>query len=209
MNYLAHLLLGADTAPALLGSLLGDFVKGPLAAYQGPEEERASIALHRRIDSFADMQPDFRASRARVGPARRRVAGIMVDLFYDHFLALHWADYAQEDLGSFTGRVYRTLQTEAWRLPERLQRLVPYLVREDWLGSYRDPDQVSLALEGIGRRLSGPNLLRGGAEELLAHYSLFEADFRRFFPQAQAFAQSLGGRPNWQGPVAQNVRFFS
>ena len=46
--------------------------------------------LHRRIDNFADTHPAFRRSRGRVSAARRRVGGVMVDMFYDHFLARHY-----------------------------------------------------------------------------------------------------------------------
>ena len=54
--------------------------------------------LHRRIDSFADTHPAFRRSRGRVSAARRRVAGIMVDMFYDHFLARHWGQFSGQRL---------------------------------------------------------------------------------------------------------------
>ena len=53
MNYLAHLHLGGDRPAQLLGSLYGDFVKGPLAG-QWPAEIEAGIRLHRRIDAFTD-----------------------------------------------------------------------------------------------------------------------------------------------------------
>lgn len=193
MNYLAHLLLGGPSEAALVGSLLGDFVRGPVAAWPGPAAEREAIALHRRIDAFTDRHPDFRASCQRIEPARRRVAGVLVDLYYDHFLALHWSDYADEPLAVFCARAYAALERNQARLPPRLARMVPSLVAEDWLGAYREPQAIARTLQGMARRLRRPELLAGGEADLLRDGPAFEADFRRFFPQALSLAAALTG----------------
>lgn len=93
MNYLAHLHLGGDAPPQLLGSLYGDFVKGPLAG-RWPTEIEAAIRLHRRIDAFTDSHPLQARARARFPAARRRTAGMLLDLFFDHCLARDWVEYA-------------------------------------------------------------------------------------------------------------------
>ena len=103
MNYLAHLHLGGDTPAQLLGSLYGDFVKGPLAG-QWPADIEAAIRLHRRIDVFTDSHPLQAQARARFALERRRYSGILLDVFFDHCLALNWGDYAAEPLPRFTGR---------------------------------------------------------------------------------------------------------
>ena len=54
MNFLAHTLLAGDAASDRIGGLLGDFVKGLLPAGL-PPDLAAGVALHRAIDSFADM----------------------------------------------------------------------------------------------------------------------------------------------------------
>jgi len=82
----------------------------------------AGVALHRSIDSFADRHPAFRRSRARISPARRRVGGIMVDLFYDHFLALHWSRLRglaglEIDLAAFTSGTYTLIAAYGEGLP--------------------------------------------------------------------------------------------
>ena len=62
MNYLAHAFLAGPLATDRIGGVIGDFVKGPLPA--GLDEALAAgVALHRRIDSFADGHPAFRRSR--------------------------------------------------------------------------------------------------------------------------------------------------
>lgn len=185
MNYLAHLHLGGDTRAQLLGSLYGDFVKGPLAG-QWPADIEAAIRLHRRIDVFTDNHPLQFQARARFAAERRRCSGILLDVFFDHCLALHWTDYAAEPLPIFTGRVYQVLNAEP-RLPERLALIAPRMAAQDWLGSYREFAVLEQVLAGIDRRLSRPGLLAGGMAELQRLYQPLLEDFQQFYPELQAF----------------------
>lgn len=188
MNFLAHAYLAGPDPADRLGGMLGDFVKGPLPAGL-PGAVAAGVSLHRRIDSFADTHPAFRASRARVSAERRRYAGVMVDLFYDHFLARRWAEFSPEALEDFTAGTYALLARHAALLPPRLAQIFPYMRREDWLGSYRELASVGEALDNMSRhRLTRPNRLAGAARELEAEYDAFERDFRAFLPDALAFA---------------------
>ncbi|MEX6502284.1 ACP phosphodiesterase [Pseudomonas zhanjiangensis] len=189
MNYLAHLHLGGDAPAQLLGSLYGDFVKGPLAG-QWPADIEAAIRLHRRIDAFTDSHPLQAQARARFAVERRRYAGILLDLFFDHCLALHWSDYAAEPLEQFTGRVYRVLDAEP-ALPGRLALIAPRMAAQDWLGSYREFAVLEQVLAGIGRRLSRPGLLDGSLIELERLYQPLSEDFRQFYPELVEFARRL------------------
>jgi acyl carrier protein phosphodiesterase len=190
VNFLAHLYLADPHPLPLLGSLMGDFVKGPLGG-RYPEQVTRGLALHRRIDTFTDAHPVVRVSRARISPERRRLAGIMVDMFYDHFLARDWAAYSPEPLHAFTGRVYALLSEHHAMLPERLQHIAPRMAQLDWLGSYRNVDAIHTALDRMGQRLKRGNRLLGAAEELTANYVALEADFRTFFPDVVRFASEV------------------
>lgn len=187
MNFLAHLALAPDDEDARLGSLLGDFVKGPLGdRYPGALGE--AIVLHRRIDSFTDAHPRVVASRARIGPAHRRYAGIMIDLYYDHFLARRWDEFHDEPLADFSARIYALLARRHAELPEALQFLAPRMAARDWFGSYVEVDNIGRALEGIGRRLRRGNGLVGADADLRRDYAGFEADFEAFYPEVRRFA---------------------
>jgi len=186
MNYLAHLYLAGPDPDALLGALMGDFVKGPVRGYP-PTIERALI-LHRRIDTFTDAHPRVEASRARISPLRRRFAGIMLDLFYDHYLARYWDEYSADPLRVFTRRIYTLLHTNHALLPPRLQAIAPRMAETDWLASYRQVDSVHVALDRISRRLKRENRLAGAGHELEANYEALEEDFRAFFPDVVRFA---------------------
>ena len=190
MNFLAHLYLADPQPLGLLGSLMGDFVKGPLGG-RYPEPITRGIMLHRRIDTFTDAHAVVRTSRTRISPGRRRFAGIMIDVFYDHFLARDWARYCPEQLKGFSERVYALLSEHHAILPERLQRIAPHMQQLDWLGSYRHVKSIHSALDRMGQRLSRENRLLGAGAELDANYAALEADFRTFFPDVVQFATEL------------------
>ncbi|OPK11116.1 MULTISPECIES: ACP phosphodiesterase [Pseudomonas] len=188
MNYLAHLHLGGQRPGQLLGSLYGDFVKGRLLGQFDPEIE-AAIQLHRRIDVFTDRHPLVDISLSRFSITRRRYAGIVLDVFFDHCLARDWTLYADQPLEQFTSDVYRVLSTEP-QLPERLAMIAPHMVAHDWLGSYREFAVLEQVLRGISRRLSRPEELAGAMQELRLLYEPLSEDFRLFYPQLQDFAQN-------------------
>lgn len=190
MNYLAHLHLGGPAPHQLLGSLYGDFVKGPLDG-RWPQGIEAGIRLHRRIDLFTDTHPLVRDARALFPAARRRVSGILLDLFFDHCLARDWADYAEVPLPTFTGQVYRVLADQA-ALPGALARIAPRMAEQDWLGSYREFYTLAAVVGGMSRRLSRPELLAGGFDELAERYQPLSDHFRRFYPELQRFAAQAG-----------------
>jgi acyl carrier protein phosphodiesterase len=186
VNYLAHAFLSDGSPESILGGLLGDFVKGPLDG-RYPRAVTEAIALHRRVDTFTDSHPQVRDSRARISAGRRRYAGVMVDVFYDHFLARHFRDYTDEPLERFAQRIYAVL-LNGRDLPGRLARALPSMVRWDWLTSYRNIGAVHAALDRISRRNPRHGALAGAGHELALRYAELEADFRSFFPDAVRFA---------------------
>jgi len=190
MNFLAHAWLAGPDDAYCAGGLLGDFIKGPVPSSLPPGVAEG-VRLHRAIDSYAETHPAFCASRERVSAPRRRVAGIMVDMFYDHFLARHWADFQpQEPLTRFTARQYALLADLGPALPPRMAHILPAMRADDWLASYRDAASVAAALDRIAARLTRANSLPGSGEELLADYAGFEADFRAFMADARSFAEA-------------------
>jgi acyl carrier protein phosphodiesterase len=188
LNYLAHLLLSDNCDDALVGNLLGDFVKGnPAGRYNDVVAE--GIRHHRKVDTFADAHPVTCTSRNRIGRSRRRFAGVIVDVCYDHFLARHWQRFSGETLASFTGRVYAVLNRHRAILPSRLNRILPVMMAEDWLGGYADIDRVAVTLDRIAGRLSDGSRFKGAIADVHANYADLERDFFEFFPDLVDFCE--------------------
>jgi acyl carrier protein phosphodiesterase len=190
MNYLAHLFLAKPTPRSRIGNLLGDFQRG-LDLTQCCPEVRAGIVMHQRIDGFTDSHPIVQDSKQLFSPPYRRFAGIVLDVLYDHFLAKHWQDYAEGDLEDFAGVIYQTLIAHQELLPEKLQRVLPDMVGNNWLCGYRDLAVVEYAITRIARRFKRPTPIVEAFPELVASYEILEEQFGIFFPELVGFARSI------------------
>lgn len=192
MNYLVHLYLAGPDAELRLGGLMGDFVKGPLDQ-RYPPGIVAGLRLHRRIDALAAVSPHCRASRQRLHPRFGHTRAVLVDIFYDHFLAMHWHDYHPQRLAEYAADTYRLLAAHRDLLPAGLARIALRMAEHDWLTSYRERASVEIALTRIAARLSRPTALGEGAVELdRCGAELFE-DFRGFMAEAQELAAAYTG----------------
>lgn len=190
MNYLAHLFLSEGTPESLIGNLLGDFVKGSTVNLY-PEEIRKGIDLHRKVDSYTDSHPIVRSSKSLVCADRRRFAGVLIDVFYDHFLAKNWLEHSEIPLREFYRGVYKILQDSRDILPESLKQVIPIIIARDLLCSYQEIGGIDIALNRMSLRIKRTNNLAGGVEDLTANYQQLESDFRAFFPELINYAKKF------------------
>ena len=189
MNYLAHIYLASQSDDAMIGALLGDFAGADYAGDYTPEIER-EIAIHRKVDSYTDSHPIVLAAKEQFEPGRRRFAGILLDIFYDHVLLSNWERYSDRPANELISRFYRALEIRQAILPERLQRMLPYMVGQDWLGSYREFAGVELTVARVSQRLSrNGELMRDGLEDLRRLHVGLSAGFYEFFPQLTRFVE--------------------
>lgn len=186
MNFLFHLHLSGNDPDILTGNLMGDFVKGRIGD-EYPPRLRSGIVLHRRIDSFAQNNALFRRSRERIDPAYGLWRGVLVDLFYDHFLAVEWERWSPEPIDAYLDRARWIVEANRDYLPVRMQEVVP-VIFEILIPSYCEVDGIGLALERMSRRVRRTNPLAGGEKELSHHYAGLRDDFRSFIPEIRQLA---------------------
>ena len=179
--------LSGNDPELLVGNFMGDFVKGPLGDSY-PPRIRQGLLLHRKIDSFAQKEPNFQASRLRLPSGYGLYRGVLVDLFYDHFLAKEWAGWSDQQLADYL--VWARGIIEGYRpvLPPQLQGFLPVIFNE-MLPSYRSISGIESALTRMSKRVKRPNPLSAGGKELAHHYEALHADFERFMAAAQRFSR--------------------
>lgn len=188
MNHLLHLYLVDPHPDALLGALFGDFVKGR----PGPHLRkgiRDGIAHHRCLDRFAETSPAFRRSKHRLNPKLRHCRGIIIDVAYDHFLAQNWETYHHQRLEEFAASIYRLLESNRNVLPRGLHDILPRMLAADWLVSLRKLEHIESILQRLASRLSRPNLLGTGKQEIMRCHRGLESDFTAFMIEARSFFQ--------------------
>ena len=184
MNFLAHFFLSHQSSALVVGSYLGDFVKGK--QHQHYEAAvRQGILLHREIDHYTDTHPVFRRSKHRLAQQQGHYAGVVVDIFYDHLLATHWDAYSDVALPTFAQRIYRVLQQRTPLLPSPAQRVFGYMQGHDWLTNYVHPEGVRRTLSGMQQRARFPNRMGQAWADLVDSRSAYTQEFQAFFPDVQ------------------------
>ncbi len=188
MNYLAHLYLANDTPESLIGNLLGDFLKG-VDKKQYSIYIQQGIELHYKIDAYTDSHPIFREAKRLISTERRKYAGVLIDVFYDHFLAKHWTSYSSMSLKGFSQKVYAVLWNNQSLLPDTIRKVLPHMIEQDWLVSYQEIGGIEHALNRLAQRAKKGNLLIGSVEELKAHYEELYLSFKIFFPELVSYVK--------------------
>lgn len=182
MNFLAHFLLAQQNPAWMAGNFLADFVKGgDLSAF--PADVQSGIRLHRAIDTFTDQHPLVRQGARRLHLQHRKYAPVLVDVFYDYVLALHWERYAALDLRHFTNQTYRSLLDFAPIFPEYLQQRLHLMLADDWLMQYSRLEGIHQAFLRMRRRVSRPELLDQAVDSLQLFLPELEEEFNAFFPE--------------------------
>ncbi|MBO2011078.1 ACP phosphodiesterase [Hymenobacter negativus] len=192
MNFLAHLFLsGPADAPTYTDVLLGQFIADSVPGKQlesYPLAVQTGIRLHRAIDTFTDQHPVVRRSTRRLREAGYgKYAGVISDMFLDHFLARNFAGFTAEALPDFAQRMYALLATRQTQMPPRVQQLFGYMAQHNWLLGYAGTEGIGRALSGLSRRALPGSGMETAVGELERNYVAYEADFREYFPELQQF----------------------
>ncbi|KVV15255.1 ACP phosphodiesterase [Flavobacterium sp. TMP13] len=180
MNFLAHIYLSGDNDLIKIGNFMADGIRGKqFETY--PTLIQKGILLHREIDTYTDAHPVFRQSTKKLHENYHHYSGVIVDIFYDHFLAKNWSIYSDEKLEDYVQRFYTSLHDNYELLSERTQKLMPIMIRENWLGIYKSIEGMQHILTQMDRRTKNLSKMQFATTELISNYDIFEADFTLFF----------------------------
>lgn len=186
MNFLAHIYLSGDDDNLKIGNFIADSVKGK-SYVKFPKEIQKGIILHRAIDFYTDTHPIVRKSAARLFERYKHYNGIIVDILYDHFLALHWKKFSATELDVYVADFYNLLQENYHVLPKRIQQFMPYMLKDNWLLSYATIDGIGKILYQMNQRTKNVSQMNFAVEELEEFYTEFELEFLSFFEELRNF----------------------
>ena len=189
MNYLAHLALAYPNAGLVVGNFIGDHVRNKdLPVFS--TAIKAGVAMHRSIDSFTDKHAVTIALRQLLFSKHRHLARVLMDVFYDHFLAKHFDAYHDMPLSEFITKVQPILQKHESVLPHTAQRYLTGMVSQDWLAKYQTQKGIALILQKMAHR-SGLTELADDAKSLAIHYYTLQEGFSRFYPDLQLYCDAF------------------
>jgi acyl carrier protein phosphodiesterase len=189
MNFLSHIYLSGNSEELILGNFIADSVKG--SAYKNYSTGiQKGIILHRHIDTFTDSHPVVEESKKRLRPKYRKYSGVIVDIFYDHFLAANWDNFSSEDLNTFAKKIYTLIQQNKSILPLKSLHFLSYMVNHNILYAYSNKESIARVLKGMSMRTAFESNMELAIHDLSEHYDLFEKEFHLFFPDLQKFVNS-------------------
>lgn len=181
MNFLAHLYLSGDNVDTRMGNFIGDYVKGrSLERYQDGVQK--GIFIHRAIDFYTDNHPATFEVRQLFREGYRKYAGVVVDVFFDHFLARYWATFSPFPLKGFTRKFYYQMILRYRELPSKVRVVLPLLIQTNRLYSYHKIEGMEQTLQIMSRVTSLPDRTEFAIETLLYNYSFIRDQFLIFFP---------------------------
>ena len=190
MNLLAHCYLSGNSTDLLIGNFIADSIKGKHYDTYNDEIIRG-IKLHRMIDEFTDNHDIVKISKRRLAPKYGKYAAVIVDIFYDHLLALNWKIYSDIELKKFAIHVYEVLLVNEKILPEKVQEFLPYMVEQNWLYNYSTIEGIDKSLKGMAHRAKFDSHMEIAAVDLKENLKLFGSEFELFFPELIQFVTVL------------------
>jgi acyl carrier protein phosphodiesterase len=186
MNFLAHIYLSGNDDYLKIGNFIADSIRGN-KYLNYPKEIQKGIILHRHIDTFTDSHNTVKLSKKRLFKKYGHYASVIVDILYDHFLAKNWRNYSDVPLEDYVQNFYTLLKDNFDVLPIPVQKMYPYMIKDNWLLSYASIDGITKVLEGMNRRTKNKSKMNLAVQELQEFYVDFEEDFTSFFKELILF----------------------
>lgn len=186
MNFLAHLTLSQEDDDLLIGNFIADSVRR-VQLPNFKDEVVRGIALHHKIDEFTDQHPVVERSKERLRPRHGKYSGVIVDIFYDHYLARFYPVYGERDLSAFARYCYEVFTRRYEELSLGAQRMLPYMKEQNWLVNYAYRQGMERVFKGMSRRARFANNMDAAVEDLWKYYEDFQRDFALFYPELEQF----------------------
>jgi acyl carrier protein phosphodiesterase len=188
MNFLAHLYLSGNNESLMIGNFVADSVKG--SAYEKfTAGIKKGILLHRAIDFYSDNHPVFLKSVERLRPNYKKYAGVIVDIYYDHYLAKNWKDYCDKPLEQYVSEVHALMLKNILLMPEKSVMFLNYAIQTNRLVSYATLKGIGEVLEGMSQRTTFKSNMELAVNDLQKNYTEFEKEFKMFFPEVKEFVR--------------------
>lgn len=188
MNFLAHIYLSGSNELIQIGNFMADGIRGN-DYLNYPADVQKGIILHRAIDTFTDAHPVFRKSKHRLHEKYGHYSGVIIDIFYDHFLAKNWSNYSNQPLEKVANDFYENLRNHYDILTERTKGMMPYMIARNWLVSYASIEGLSMILFQMDHRTKNRVNMHLSINELKEFYTEFEDEFTVFFEELQLYCQ--------------------
>lgn len=175
----------------MVANLFGDFIKGKDYTYL-PLIVQKGVLLHRQIDDYIDHHPLVTQLRLNLYKSLPKIAGIAIDLYFDHLLAKNWSKFSSHQLNDFIdGFTIYALQYENlvfsgedFVYPEHFQTLIKTMVEHNFLKRYKYLEGLTMASTGLSKRISFENNLNEATDVFVSNEKEITTVFYQFMEDA-------------------------
>ena len=189
MNFLAHIYLSGENTDLTIGNFIADFVKGRAINDFSPAIQQG-IKLHRSIDEFTDTHLVVSQSKKRLWGKYRHFSGVIVDIYYDHFLAKYWSEFSPIPLEEYVDDFYKMISAHKNILPGKINYMLPYMMQKNWLLNYANFKGIEDVMYGMSRRTKHHSKMEESVHDLKKGYKEFKGEFFEFFLDLQMHVKS-------------------
>lgn len=182
MNYLAHAFLSNNDEDLLIGNFIADHLRGN--NFTGLSQRVIEgVLLHRRIDTFTDAHPEFKKSKRLFYDGFEKYSGILIDIYFDYFLAKNFSKYSGTTLEEFSKKVYKVYSGNEKHLPQTSSRFLEYVIKNNVYLSYSRIQGIETVLNHLSHRIKhrvqlddSIRIFKENEAELQANFDLFFKD---------------------------------
>ncbi len=167
----------------MYANLNGDFVRGKDLSHF-PKKIEQGILLHRMIDDYIDHHPVVLELLHKLYEPLPKVAGIAVDLYFDHILAKEWDQFHSKPLDQFIDEFYETKLENEEHYSPKFKLMISRMKEKNWLYQYQFEHGLMKACKGVSSRISFPNVLDTAHRVFKTYEKDVEKSFFAFMEEA-------------------------
>lgn len=182
MNFLAHTYLSGENSLIRIGNFMGDWIKGN-EFKKFPEDIQKGVLLHRSIDYYTDNHPIVKQSKNRFSEKYHKYSGILIDIYYDHFLAKEWEVFSTVPYNEYLLTLKEGLLKDMVHFSDEIQEFIPRFMDHGWMNSYPTLQGIENVLTGMVKHTSLPDKTDDAIKIFEMYYNNFREEFYDYFPQ--------------------------
>jgi acyl carrier protein phosphodiesterase len=190
MNFLGHLYFSRDDKQLMIANLFGDFVRGKDLSHFDHKIQQG-IYLHRSIDSYIDNHPAVHDLLQILYKPLPKVAGVAIDLYFDHLLAKNWKTYHRTELADFIDEFFLSVDLDNADFTAEFRFMMTKMMEKNWLYQYQFEHGLYKACQGVSGRISFENELKNGLNVFQDFNTDIENAFSLYMEDAIPYFQNL------------------
>mgnify|MGYP001268164348 FL=1 len=189
MNFLGHIYLSGPDTELAIGNLVADQIKGNRIS-ELPDKIKSGIVLHRLIDEFTDNHISYKKCVRELFPKYRHYSRVIIDMYFDHFLAANWDNFHKTPLKIYSNSFYEKLEKSCFYFNDQVQYFICNLINQKWLEKYSNLKDLEAILKQMEGRTKFPSKLAASTYDLIEKYTYFKSHFFHFMEDVTFFSKN-------------------